>query len=117
MMAGMYIPIKIKDGRNELTRCYACPCRHSQSFRFSSYDYDDPEEYCKAAHRALSQKQVFQFGFRPDWCPAVFVPDHGRLIDGDRLEDQCDEPHWCVWASDISNAPTVIPASKKEEDL
>jgi len=40
------------------------------------------------------------------------VPDHGRLGDLDALEDKCDDPHWCVWLSDIEDAPTVIPADK-----
>ena len=47
--------------------------------------------------------------------PAIPVPDHGRLGDLDALADKCDDPHWCVWLSDIEDAPTVIPADKEAE--
>lgn len=30
-----------------------------------------------------------------------------RLIDADALRAKCDAPHWCVWMSDIDDAPTV----------
>lgn len=44
---------------------------------------------------------------------AIEVPvPHGRLGDLDALAEQCDDPYWCVWSSDIENAPTVIPAEE-----
>ena len=43
----------------------------------------------------------------PD-CPLVPVPPHGRLIDADELGAKCDAPYWCVWKSDIDDAPTII---------
>lgn len=45
---------------------------------------------------------------------AVSVPDHGRLIDADVLRSKCDDPHWCVWMSEIDDSPTIIPANKEE---
>lgn len=42
------------------------------------------------------------------------VPDHGRLGDLDALADKCDAPYWCVWLSDIDDAPTVIPSDKED---
>lgn len=30
-----------------------------------------------------------------------------RLIDANALRAKCDEPHWCVWMSEIDDAPTV----------
>lgn len=30
-----------------------------------------------------------------------------RTIDADALREQCDDPFWCVWLSDIDNAPTI----------
>ena len=30
-----------------------------------------------------------------------------RLIDADALREQCDDPFWCVWLSDIDHAPTI----------
>lgn len=45
---------------------------------------------------------------------AIPVPPHGRLGDLDALAAQCDDPHWCVWLSDIEAAPTIIPAEEVE---
>ena len=41
---------------------------------------------------------------------------HGRLIDADALAAQCDDPYWCVWLSDIEDAPTIIPAELPKEE-
>lgn len=30
-----------------------------------------------------------------------------RLIDADKLREKCDSPYWCVWLSEIDDAPTV----------
>ena len=30
-----------------------------------------------------------------------------RLIDANALREKCDAPHWCVWMSEIDDAPTV----------
>lgn len=30
-----------------------------------------------------------------------------RLIDANALRAQCDAPHWCVWMSEIDDAPTI----------
>jgi hypothetical protein len=30
-----------------------------------------------------------------------------RLIDADALINQCDAPNWCVWMSEIDDAPTI----------
>lgn len=30
-----------------------------------------------------------------------------RLIDANALRAKCDAPHWCVWMSEIDDAPTV----------
>lgn len=69
-------------------------------------------DYC-----TLTKKKQFRFKNRPSWCPLVPVPEHGRLIDADALAAQCDDPYWCVWLSDIENAPTIIPAEPPKEEL
>ena len=56
---------------------------------------------------------------RPDWCPLVPVPPHGRLIDADALKEafcgncfadekpmECSEP--CMDMRIILEAPTII---------
>lgn len=65
-------------------------------------------------------------GHRPDYCPLVEVPPHGRLIDADALKTYHgwyneDKEHnvvqshiQFVYANDIINAPTIIPAEDSE---
>lgn len=53
-------------------------------------------------------------GVRPTEYEAIELPPHGRLIDGDKLAAQCDDPHWCVWLSEILDAPTIIEAEGEE---
>ena len=61
---------------------------------------------------------------RPTDCPLIPVPDHGRLIDANKLKDTLDyyirEAGWgdeinkaLGWVKDefIDSEPTVIPAS------
>lgn len=58
---------------------------------------------------------------KPDWCPLIELPPHGRLIDADavlakenqHLEYLSDE--WYVEVRTIENAPTVIEADKDGE--
>lgn len=41
------------------------------------------------------------------------------MIDADELIKKCDSPHWCVWMSEIEDAPTIesepkwIPCSER----
>lgn len=63
---------------------------------------------------------------RPDWCPLVPVPRHGRLGDLDALKvkaiERSEKCGVCVnvldkviTAYDIETAPTIIPAEKGEK--
>ena len=63
---------------------------------------------------------------RPDWCPLVPVPPHGRLGDLDALKveaiERSEKCGVCVnvldnviTAYDIETAPTIIPAEPAEE--
>lgn len=47
---------------------------------------------------------------------ASSIPPHGRLVDADALAAQCDDPYWCVWLSDIEDAPTIIEAEGINHD-
>ena len=62
-------------------------------------------------------KQTYTDRYTFKTCPLIFVPPHGRLIDGDALAAKCDSPYWCVWLSDIDNAPTIIQADPEEEKM
>lgn len=61
---------------------------------------------------------------RPEWCPLVELPPHGRLIDGDVAEvivtDEKDEVggflDGILYAADwIANQPTIIEAEEVSE--
>lgn len=53
----------------------------------------------------------------PD-CPLVSVPDHGRLIDADALEEYLVNDPYCLTIFDAINKlqgmPAIIPADKEE---
>jgi len=69
-------------------------------------------------------------GHRPDWCPLIEVPPHGRLIDADALSQMCKEMQGIEWnnkaspyswayayenfENDIDDAPTIIEAEETE---
>ena len=44
----------------------------------------------------------------------VPVPQHGRLIDGDKLEEELNFDYAYAAAKICRNAPTIIPADKEE---
>lgn len=52
------------------------------------------------------QHDYVYMGERPDDCPLVEIPPHGRLIDADALPDRFDE------VRDL--APTIIEAEECE---
>ena len=113
-MAGIYIP----DAETP-KRCYDCPACHGAECWANNGAYIS--DYRKP---------------RPEWCPIVSIPDHGRLIDEVRLTMQIETAKeiqkneqrdfcnafinngelctewWCV-EDMIENAPTIIPADKE----
>ena len=57
---------------------------------------------------------------RPDYCPLVEIPDHGRLIDADALPINNPIHSMMIFGGEIviaksaiDNAPTIIPADKE----
>jgi len=67
---------------------------------------------------------------RADYCPLVYVPPHGRLIDADALsskltdlaENEWNQRTGTTWAEAfeevdgfIQDAPTIIPVDLAEE--
>ena len=78
--------------------CESCPC------------YYETEGAWRNECEVL-QREHYITDERPDWCPLVEIPPHGRLIDADALEAQCDDPYWCVWLTDIKDAPTIIEST------
>ena len=74
---------------------------------------------CGACHLRLAwcRERIYMVT-RPERCPLVPVPPHGRLIDADAFGefpynmDFCDGGEADEW---IRNAPTIIPADKEGE--
>ena len=66
-------------------------------------------------------KMVNSIG-RPDWCPLVEVPKHGRLIDADKLTELCDimadkcgeigESIWGQFRATVEWSPIIIEAEE-----
>ena len=53
-------------------------------------------------------------------CPLIPVPDHGDLIDRDKLRETMFIGEQCLYSWDevedaIDYAPTIIPADKEED--
>lgn len=94
-------------------KCGLCPCFHA------SYPM-----YCQAVPAEVGKRIVAPYEQpRPDWCPLVEVPPHGRLIDADSLKEQLSyyikEAGWgektneaLTWVRDdfIDAERTIIPA-------
>ena len=94
-----------------------CPCE------LVGIGYD---MYCSFVHgipaRVKEYDECCEKGTRPDWCPAIEVPEpHGRLIDADVLPwylankpvKYASYEDWEKLCDAIATAPTVIPASKE----
>lgn len=71
---------------------------------------------CKI-NKVCNQRWFLNTDNRPDDCPLMEVPPHGRLVDADCLIDmkyRIDHPYYeyveVVNVEDIDNAPTVIEA-------
>ena len=93
---GMYMP----------PSCYFCPMTNDGLYLCKANNpYQQLEDDCEER--------------RPDWCPLVPVPEHGRLIDADALRYWADDSAMIafdyVTRSQINAAPTIIPASEEGE--
>lgn len=57
---------------------------------------------------------------RPDWCPLVEIPPHGRLIDADALMQTYCRHEFSSDMGDameiLDNYPTVIEAEEEQEE-
>lgn len=116
-MSGIYIP------NMEMPKCKDCFWAFGYKFKCS----------------CSSEQANHDTGTRPDDCPLIPVPDHGRLIDADALrasiKESIDECH--KWVDEVSEgemyarvsqalgtfvecslrvkaAPTIIPADGKD---
>lgn len=86
------------------TNCCACPCAYDNQCA-ATYKYPTFDEWYEQ---------------KPDWCPLVPVPDHGRLIDADALEEYFVNDPSCLTIFEaikkLQGMPTIIPASGGNEN-
>ena len=118
----MSVLIKIKKMPEN---CQECFCLNDEYF------------YCQAMSRKPSDENVIKK--RPDWCPLIEIPPHGRLVDADAYAQEIRERHesaseWYKKATDdeilaraesamitftecfltLKKMSTVIPAEESE---
>lgn len=67
-------------GMDMPTACCACPC---------SYD-----NLCAVNNEYPTFAEWYED--KPDWCPLIPVPEHGRLIDADALTGQMIRNLWAI---------------------
>jgi len=85
--------------------CEACPCKTADAFGGLG---------CQATGYIPLRKANQD---RPDWCPLVLVPDHGRLIDADgEVGVNVTMMPGGKCRVDLI-APTVIPATDKDTNV
>ena len=87
--------------------CWVCSfCRH----------FDEPNQgfFCLI----LEEKVDYESSslYTKDNCPLIPVPNHGRLIDADKIpflesEDGCQDDY--AFRYDINEMPTIIPAEEE----
>lgn len=65
-------------GMNMPRDCHLCPISHWNKL--------DEFTGCELKKRFFSKEELNQSG-RPDFCPLIEIPPHGRLIDADALMD------------------------------
>ena len=102
---GVYIK-----GMEMPTSCGYCPLRHEAR--------DGDECYLGA--------KITEYQTRPEDCPLIPVPPHGRLIDADALIkslslDESDAENgasllMAIFLEVLKAAPTIIPANKEDAD-
>lgn len=104
-MSGIYIP-----GMEMPKSCSYCLFWEPGKYRFADCLASDEAVMCRYGNE------------RPDECPLVPVPDHGRLIDERALLAEVltlreGEINWAaVRVKDICNAPTIIPADPADKE-
>ena len=82
LIKGLHIPDKCIDCRFFAGRwCYVIP---------------NPEE----------QPDRLPLNGKPEWCPLIPVPPHGRLIDADDVDNHI------IGHVDLRGCPTIIPAEE-----
>jgi len=102
-MSGIYIP-----GMEMPTHCMDCPFMVSR-------DNDDCILQSAEANENFENWEQMKAG-----CPLIPVPEHGRLVDLDKIENEIaqlspEDYTTGVIRQILDAAPTIIPADKEGE--
>ena len=83
-------------------------CVYRENGHFMTCPLYDIDGYCGALEREAKHDLETKLCD----CPLVPVPDHGRLIDADKLDYSNTDllGNHIVYMVDIEDAPTIIPA-------
>lgn len=99
-------------GMNLPIDCPYCPLAH--------WNFKNEFMGCEIAKKHFSTEELYADG-RPEFCPLIHVPEHGRLIDADALmmhKGNCYDADGhllhAVGTGNIMCAPTIIPAEENE---
>ena len=99
-MSGIYIP-----GMEMPTKCGDCILDH-KFFKWLECNKHVTGDMIKDGRRSPA-------------CPLIPVPDHGRLIDADALEEYFVNDPSCLTIFEaikkLQGLPTIIPAEEDEE--
>ena len=95
-------------------KCVFCPLSH--------WNKIDELTGCELHQKYIpNAEKEFWEKDRPDWCPLVEVPPHGRLIDADALSINDPIKSMMMFGGQIviskdaiDNAPTIIEAEDGE---
>ena len=92
--------------------CVFCPMAHWNKIdRLTGCEVVGGKRY---VHE--TDTDYWESSHRPDWCPLVEVPKHGRLIDADELKIRVKLMNWCMkhypdkFMDEVVHAPTIIEA-------
>ena len=112
-MSGIYIK-----GMEMPTSCFYCPFRRKVN----------PDDIM-----CIVTREVFEETFAGTIehrnrgnCPLIPVPDHGRLIEADRIElymqdewmnNELSNGDWVLFRERLNEVPTIIPADTAEEEV
>ena len=98
--------------------CPFCPMAYWESSRFYGCTVVVGKERAVLTDKEYAESPAAS---RPDWCPLIPVPPHGRAIDADALFKEIGMggrfgilEAMCI-QSIIHDAPTIIPADKEEQ--
>ena len=91
--------------------CPMCPMAH-----YDTLNHFRGCEVVAGKRHAINDPEYANTSTRPDWCPLIELPPHGRLIDADALDYSMTDyaGNHLVYMVDIQEAPTIIPADNHE---